>query len=408
MKEFSYPKSEIKIFLAENIHPHAAEILRRDGFSVETAKGALSEDELIEKCKDVHVLGIRSKTRITTRYLKEAKRLLSVGCFCIGTNQVDLKSANRQGVPVFNAPFSNTRSVAELVMAEIIALSRQLFDRSFSLHQGKWDKAANGCFEVRGKTLGIVGYGHIGSQLSVLAESFGLKVIYFDILNKMPIGNSHQVSKFENLLTEADFISLHVPETEQTKNMISSAQLKLMKKGSYLINASRGSVVDIKALSLAIKERHLSGAAIDVFPEEPETNEQIFKSELQNLSNVILTPHIGGSTEEAQANIGVEVAASLTKFINNGSTFGSVNFPQVELPLQKQSHRILNVHRNVPGVLKEINSIISDLGANIEAQHLATDPEIGYLIVDLDKQLSEKVREQIALLKTNIRTRILY
>jgi D-3-phosphoglycerate dehydrogenase len=408
MKEFSFPKSEIKIFLAENIHPRASDLLKAEGFLVESSKSALSESELISKAKDAHILGIRSKTKITPGYLREAKRLLSVGCFCIGTNQVDLNFARSQGVAVFNAPFSNTRSVAEMVMAEIISLSRQLFDRSQNLHKGKWDKAANGCFEVRGKTLGIVGYGHIGSQLSVLAESFGLKVLYYDIVTKMPLGNSHQVVSLEELLSNSDFVTLHVPETEQTKNMMSGAVLRKMKQGSYLINASRGTVVDISALSVLLREKHLAGAAIDVFPEEPESNDQVFKNELQGLSNVILTPHIGGSTEEAQANIGVEVAASIIKFINNGSTFGSVNFPQVELPLQRQTHRILNVHKNVPGVLKEINSIISDLGANIEAQHLATDSEIGYLIVDLDKQLSEKVREQIAALKTNIRTRILY
>jgi D-3-phosphoglycerate dehydrogenase / 2-oxoglutarate reductase len=409
MKELSYPKSEIKILLAENIHPIAHEMLKSEGFHVEGVKSALTEDELIERAHGVHILGIRSKTKVTEKYLNSAKRLLTVGAFCIGTNQIDLKSARMRGVPVFNAPFSNTRSVAELVLAEIVMLSRQLGDKNRFLHQGKWDKTANGCYEVRGKTLGIIGYGHIGSQVSVLAESFGMKVIYFDIVTKMPIGNGQQISKLDELLAQSDFVTLHVPETPQTKNMMGENQLKKMPKGSFLINASRGTVVDIKALGKAISEKHIAGCAIDVFPEEPESNDQIFKTEIQNLPNVILTPHIGGSTEEAQQNIGVEVATSISKFINNGSTTGSVNFPQVDLPVQHhQGHRILNIHRNVPGVLKDINGIISDLGANISGQYLSTDPDIGYLIVDLDKELSEKVKEQISLLETSIRTRILY
>jgi D-3-phosphoglycerate dehydrogenase / 2-oxoglutarate reductase len=408
MKEFSFPKSEIKILLLENIHPVAHEMLEAEGFHVEGVKGAMSEDELIAKANDVHILGIRSKTQITDKYLASAKRLLSVGAFCIGTNQIELKNARIRGVPCFNAPFSNTRSVAELVLAEIVVLSRQVGDKSALLHQGKWDKSAAGCNEVRGKTLGIIGYGHIGSQVSVLAESFGMKVIYYDIVTKMPIGNSRQIGKLEDLLSESDFVTLHVPETPQTKNMMAVSQFKNMKKGSSLINASRGTVVDIGALRQAIVEKHLAGAAIDVFPEEPETNDQPFKSELQGLKNVILTPHIGGSTEEAQKNIGIEVATTLIRFINGGSTTGSVNFPQVDLPVQHGCHRILNVHKNVPGVLKSINTIIGDIGANIQGQYLATDPEIGYLIVDLDKDLSDKVKEQISILPTSIRTRMLY
>jgi len=408
MKELSFPKSEIKIFLAENIHPVAHEMLKQEGFRVEGAKSALTEDELLAKAKDVHILGIRSKTKITAKYLSEAKKLLNVGCFCIGTNQVDLAFARIRGIPVFNAPFSNTRSVAEMVLAEIVILARQIGDRSRQLHLGKWDKSAAGCFEIRGKTLGIVGYGHIGSQVSVLAESFGMKVVYYDIVTKMPMGNSRQIMKLDELLGQSDFVTLHVPETPQTKNMISASQLKVMKKSSYLINASRGTVVDIPALRDALISKHVAGAAVDVFPEEPESNDQIFKCELQDVPNVLLTPHIGGSTEEAQENIGIEVASSISKFINNGSTTGSVNFPQVDLPVQTQSHRILNIHKNVPGVLKDINSIISDLGANIRGQYLSTDPDIGYLIVDLDKQLSDQVKEQISLLPTSIRTRILY
>lgn len=408
MKEYSFPKSEIKILLAENIHPVAHEMLKSEGFSVEGVKHALTEAELISRAKDVHVLGIRSKTRVTKAYLDSTTRLLSIGCFCIGTNQVDLSAARLKGTSVFNAPFSNTRSVAEFVLAEIVMLSRKISDRSQSLHLGKWDKTATGCFEVRGKTLGIVGYGHIGSQVGILAESFGMKVIYYDIVTKMPLGNCRQVPKLEELLSQSDFVTLHVPETQQTKNMISAPQLAKMKKVSYLINASRGSVVDLESLKTALEKQSLSGAAIDVFPEEPESNDQPFLSSLQKMPNVILTPHIAGSTEEAQEKIGIEAATAITRFINNGSTSGAVNFPQVDLPVHEESHRILNVHKNVPGVLKDINGIISDIGANIESQFLATDPEIGYLIVDLDKKLSDKVKDQISKLPTSIRTRILY
>jgi D-3-phosphoglycerate dehydrogenase len=384
------------------------ESLRRDGFQVDVCKAALSEDELIAKASDVHILGIRSKTKVTPRFLEQAKKLMSIGCFCIGTDQVDLDCARRQGVSVFNAPFSNTRSVAEMVLCEIVMLARRLGDRNKGMHLGKWDKSAEGCREVRGKTLGIVGYGHIGSQVSVLAESFGMKVIYFDIVTKLPLGNSRQLSKLEDVLKESDFVTLHVPDTPQTRNMISTSELKTFKKGAALINASRGKVVDLKALRSFLLEKSLSGAAIDVFPEEPEANTETFKTELQGVPNVILTPHLGGSTEEAQENIGVEVSSSLSRFVNNGSTTGSVNFPQVDLPVQKETHRILNIHRNVPGVLKEINGIISDLGANIEAQYLATDSQIGYLIVDLDKTVSDQVKEKIRELPTSIRTRILY
>ena len=408
MKEVSFPKKEIKILLLENIHPVASEMLRAEGFSVETAKGAFSEAELLSKAKDVHILGIRSKTQLTEKYFSQATRLLSVGAFCIGTNQIELRAARLAGTCVFNAPYSNTRSVAEMVLAEIVVLSRQIGDRSQLLHKGKWEKSAVGCYEIRGKTLGIIGYGHIGSQVSILAESFGMKVIYYDIVTKMPIGNSHQLAKLEDVVSQSDFVTLHVPETPQTQNMIGASQLKNFKKGSFLINASRGTVVDIQALRVALVEKHLGGAAIDVFPEEPESNDQVFKSELQGIPNVILTPHIGGSTEEAQANIGVEVATSLIKFINNGSSTASVNFPLVDLPMLNKSHRILNIHKNVPGVLKQINGIISDLGANINGQYLATDSDVGYLIVDLDKDLSDKVKEEIAALPTSIRTRILY
>jgi D-3-phosphoglycerate dehydrogenase len=408
MKEHSFPRSKIKIFLAENIHPVAYEALRKEGFQVDGCKNALSEKELLDVAKDVHILGIRSKTKVSSAFLSEAKRLMSVGCFCIGTDQVDLETACLKGVTVFNAPFSNTRSVAEMVLAEIVMLARRLGDRNIMMHAGQWDKSATHCHEVRGKTLGIVGYGHIGSQVSVLAESFGMKVIYYDIVTKLPLGNSRQLSNLEDLLKDSDFVTLHVPDTSQTRNMISKSELKAMKKDSKLINASRGTVVDLKALKASLHEKHLGGAAIDVFPSEPENNSDKFDSELRGLSNVILTPHLGGSTEEAQENIGIEVSASLSRFVNNGSTTNSVNFPQVDLPVQHQTHRVLNVHRNVPGVLKQINSIVSDLGANIQAQYLATDSRIGYLIMDLDKKLSDQVKEKIRELPTSIRTRILY
>ncbi len=408
MGELSYPKNAIKIVLLENIHASAVESFKSEGFVVETYPKALSEKELIEKASDAHVLGIRSKTQISDTYLKEAKRLLALGCFCIGTNQVDTKAAGLSGVPVFNAPFSNTRSVAELIMAEVVMLARKLGDQNRGVHEGKWTKSAAGCFEIRGKTLGIIGYGHIGSQVGVLAESFGMDVFYFDIVTKMPIGNCSAVDSLDELLKRSDFVTLHVPETEQTKNMISAAQLKKMKKGSYLLNASRGTVVDLEALKESLKSGHLSGAAIDVFPEEPEGNDSGFKHSLQNQANVILTPHIGGSTEEAQFNIGLEVSNSLKKFINNGNSSGAVNFPSVDLPQQKESHRILNVHKNVPGVLRDINSIVSEIGANISAQYLATNNDIGYLIMDVDRILSEQVKKRIAQLETSIKTRILY
>lgn len=383
-------------------------LLKAEGFQVESGKGALNESELISKLADFHILGIRSKTQVQEKFLSQAKRLLSVGCFCIGTNQVDLLTAKRQGIAVFNAPFSNTRSVAELIMAEIVMLSRKLGDRNMEMHRGDWVKSAVGCFEVRGKTLGIIGYGHIGSQVSVLAESFGMKVQYFDILTKMPMGNSRQVFKLDELLSQSDFVTLHVPETPQTQRMISASQLAQMKKGAYLLNASRGSVVDLEALSAALKSGAVAGCALDVFPEEPEGNLDKFKIEFQGHPNVIMTPHIGGSTEEAQENIGIEVAQSFIKFINNGSTSGSVNFPNVDLPVKHEGHRILNVHKNVPGVLKEINRIISDLGANITGQYLATDSEIGYLIIELDHLVSERAKDEISKLPASIRTRILY
>ncbi|MFO0676002.1 MAG: phosphoglycerate dehydrogenase [Polyangiaceae bacterium] len=404
----SFPKEQIKVLLLENVHASAKELFAVEGFQVESISHALKEDELKKKIADVHVLGIRSKTHVSKAALAEGKRLLSLGCFCIGTNQVDGAGANARGVPVFNAPFSNTRSVAELMVAEIIMLARQLGDRSREVHEGKWRKVSANCYEVRGKTLGIVGYGHIGRQIGVMAEVLGMHVKFFDVLTKLPMGNNRSVSNLDAVLAESDFVTLHVPATPQTKNLIGASELARMKKGSYLINASRGTVVDIPALAKALGDKHLAGAAIDVFPEEPESNSDDFVSELRGLPNVILTPHIGGSTEEAQEAIGREVASALIKFVNSGATTGSVNFPIVEMPQQSGSHRILNVHKNVPGVLRDINKIVSDMNANIRSQTLATDATTGYLVMDLDHDVSNDVAKAIAALDTNIRTRILY
>jgi len=404
----SFPKNQIKVLLLENIHPLARELFSGEGFQVESLSGALGEKDLIEKIRDVHVLGIRSKTHVSAAALAEAKRLLTLGCFCIGTNQVDLEAAKKLGVPVFNAPFGNTRSVAEMVIAEVIVLARKLGQRSMEMHNKTWKKVSNQCYEVRGKTLGIIGYGHIGTQVSTLAETMGMKVVFFDIISKLPLGNARGCNTLNDLLRESDFVTLHVPATPQTHNMISEAQIKAMKKGSYLINASRGSVVDIPALAAGLKSQHLAGAAIDVYPEEPENNTDKFVTDLQNLDNVLLTPHIGGATEEAQANIGAEVPAALIRFVNTGATLGSVNFPGIDLPPTKGTHRILNVHRNVPGVLREINRIVSDLDANIEAQSLSTDADIGYLVLDTNREPSLNIKTAIESLKTSIKTRILY
>jgi D-3-phosphoglycerate dehydrogenase len=404
----SYPKERIKVLLLENIHPSAAQLLSQDGLSVEVQSAALGERELCEKIEDVHMLGIRSKTRVTPKVIEASRRLLSVGCFCIGTNQVALEAATRRGVVVFNAPFSNTRSVAELVLCDIIALSRRLTDRSQAMHEGTWQKTATGSFEVRGKTLGIVGYGHIGRQIGVLAESLGLNVLFYDIVQQLPMGNNREVGSLKELLAGSDFVTLHVPATEQTRKMIGAEQLAQMRPGSRLINLSRGNVVDIDALAEALRKKHLSGAAVDVFPSEPESNQERFQSPLQGLANVILSPHVGGSTEEAQAAIGKEVAVTLLKFLNTGSTISAVNFPKVEPPMMRGRHRILNIHKNVPGVLSSINTIISELNANVESQILDTNADVGYLVMDLDRDVSEEVRARVSALDTNIRTRILF
>jgi D-3-phosphoglycerate dehydrogenase / 2-oxoglutarate reductase len=404
----SYPKERIKVLLLENVHTSAHELFNAEAFQVEAISGALKGDELKSKIEDAHVLGIRSKTQVTAEALKNARRLLTLGCFCIGTNQVDLAAANRVGVPVFNAPFSNTRSVAEMTIANIVFLARQLGDRSREVHEGKWRKVATNSFEIRGKTLGIVGYGHIGRQVGVLAEALGMRVLFTDVQTKLPMGNNRALASLSDVLATSDFVTLHVPATPQTQNLIGKYELARMKAGSYLLNASRGTVVDLPALAESLRSKHLLGAAIDVFPEEPETNSDGFATPLQGLPNVILSPHIGGSTSEAQEAIGREVASSLIKFVNSGATTGAVNFPQVELAPTPDRHRILNVHRNQPGVLRDINKIVSDLQANIESQILVTDANIGYLIMDLAQDVSREVHLAIAALATNIRTRILY
>nr|WP_275936130.1 phosphoglycerate dehydrogenase [Sorangium cellulosum] len=401
-------KEPVKVLLLENIHQSAHELFRSRSFEIETRSSALKEDDLIAALAGVDVVGIRSKTHVTARVLEKADKLLAIGCFCIGTNQVDLDAANRRGVPVFNAPFSNTRSVAEMIIAECVMLARQLGDRSREVHAGTWKKVSKACYEIRGKTIGLIGYGHIGQQLGVLAEAMGMRVVYYDIAQKLPMGNNRPLPTLQALLAESDYVSLHVPATPETHKMIGAAELAHMRKGSYLLNASRGTVVVIPALAEALKSGHLAGAAIDVYPEEPESNSDGFRTELQELPNVILTPHIGGSTEEAQEAIGREVSRAVTQFATTGATTGAVNFPTVELPPLKGTHRVLNVHRNVPGVLRDVNRIVSDVNANIDSQVLSTDANIGYLIMDLSQDVSAEVGRRIGALETSIRTRVLY
>lgn len=403
----SAPKT--RILLVENIHSVAKDRLVEEGYQVDLLTHAPSEEEYQKILKNYDVLGIRSKSEINENILKNNQHLLAIGAFCIGTNQINLTSANHMGIPAFNAPHSNTRSVAELVIAEMIALSRQLGDRNTLAHQGEWMKSADGAHEVRGKILGIVGYGHIGSQVSVLAEAMGMKVVFYDVIKKLPLGNAQPCVKLNDLLKISDFVSFHVPETPETKNMVSKPQLDLMKKGSFVINASRGTVIDIDALVVALKEKHIAGCAVDVFPVEPASNKDKFQSPLQGLKNVILTPHIGGSTEEAQYSIGLEVAESFRKFLQTGTTAGAVNFPNIDLVKKTNVTRIMNVHRNEPGVLGELNGFISDAHANIQAQYLSTDQKIGYLVVDLEidqnKDEFKMMLDKIQSSKRSIKTR---
>jgi len=406
----SLSKDKIKILLLEGVHNNAIQEFKDLGYTnIEALKVGLDEDQLIEKIQGVHILGIRSRTRVTEKVLAAANRLMAIGCFCIGTNQVALEAAHKAGIPVFNAPYSNTRSVAELVIGEIAMLMRRIPERSRACHDGGWDKSATNSFELRGKTLGIVGYGHIGSQLSVLAEAMGMQVRYFDVEKKLAIGNARPVSTLEELLATSDVISLHVPATPQTKNMIGEKEIAALKPGSYFINASRGNVVVIEPLAQALKDGRVLGAAIDVFPKEPAANGEIFESPLRNLPNVILTPHIGGSTLEAQANIGLEVAEKLIKYSDNGSTVGTVNFPEVSLPVKAGGTRFLHIHKNVPGIMRHLNEIFSAKDMNISAQFLQTDPEIGYVVVDVDGKVDEaELMSELTALEGTIKARFLY
>lgn len=393
-----------KILLLEGIHPEAQKRLENEGFYVEMEAKALQGEALVSRVKGFHALGIRSKTEVNADVVKELQGLEALGAFCIGTNQVDVDMACEKAIPVFNAPYSNTRSVAEMVLSQMVTLSRKIAQKSMEMHQGIWKKSAVGSHEVRGKTLGIIGYGHIGSQLSVLAESLGLQVIFYDIVKKLPMGNARGVGSMEDLLSISDFVSLHVPETPLTKNLISDRELSLMLPGTYLINASRGSVVDIKSLAEKLESKHIAGAAIDVFPEEPSSSQAEFRTALQGLENVILTPHIGGSTEEAQESIGHEVSESLIRYLKFGATRGAVNFPEVDVTEPRKGHRITNIHKNVPGVLGDINKIISDLGGNILAQHLATNSSVGYLVTDLDIKNPDEALSRIEKLKATLRS----
>ncbi len=406
-RNISYPKNRIKILLLENVHPAAFNNLSEDGFSVETVKSSLPEEELIEKIKGVHVLGIRSKTQITPKVLEAANKLLVVGAFCIGTTQIDLEACRSKGIAVFNAPYSNTRSVVELAIGEIIMLMRSIFPRSTEIHNGAWNKTAENSREVRGKNLGIVGYGNIGKQLSVLAEAMGMRVYYYDVDDQLALGNAIKCNTLEDLLNVSDVVTLHIDDNKANKNFIGERELNQMKRGSMLINLSRGFVVDIEALVNALKTKKLAGAAVDVYPEEPNANGQFF-TELQGLENVILTPHIGGSTEEAQRNIADFVPNKIMDYINSGSTVDAVNFPNIRLPKQKNSHRFLHIHKNVPGIMAKINEVLAKFEMNITGQYLSTDNEIGYVITDLNKEYNKDVIKALKNIENTVKFRVLY
>ena len=409
MTKTSLDKAQIKFLLLEGIHPSAINVLTSAGYTqIESLSGALADDELKAKIADAHFVGIRSRTQLTADVLAHATKLAAVGCFCIGTNQVDLDAARERGIAVFNAPISNTRSVAELVLAEAILLLRGVPEKSAAAHRGGWLKSADNSYEIRGKTLGIVGYGSIGTQLSVLAEALGMQVAFFDVVTKLPLGNAKQVARLEDLLAQSDVISLHVPETPATQWMIGAPQIAAMKLGSVFINASRGTVVDIEALAEALRSKQLLGAAIDVFPVEPRSNKDLFESPLRGLDNVILTPHVGGSTLEAQENIGIEVAEKLVKYSDNGTSTSSVNFPEVALPAHPGKHRLLHIHRNVPGVLSEINKVFGMNHINIASQYLQTHGDIGYVVIDIDMAHSDMALNKLAEVPGTIRSRVLF
>ncbi|ABC23256.1 D-3-phosphoglycerate dehydrogenase [Rhodospirillum rubrum ATCC 11170] len=410
MSNLSLPKDKIRVVLFENIHDSAVEYFHSRGYhNIERLTGALDGEALKDKIRDAHMVGIRSRTRLTRDVLESAEKLMAVGCFCIGTNQVDLDAAELLGIPVFNAPYSNTRSVAELVVAEAVMMMRDIPRRNWDTHEGGWNKAATGCHEVRGKTLGIVGYGHIGTQVSVLAESMGMSVRYFDIVEKLAIGNAQPCATLNELMAVADVVTLHVPDTADTRDMIRAPQIAAMKDGAYLINASRGKVVDIDALAEALTAGKLRGAAVDVFPKEPASLGDPFESPLRGMRNVLLTPHIGGSTEEAQMGIGREVAEKLVKYSDDGSTLGAVNFPEVALPQQASVTRFLHIHRNVPGVMSALNEVFSSHHINIRGQYLMTNPRVGYVVVDVEKDLKagEGFRQALAAINGTLRFRFL-
>jgi D-3-phosphoglycerate dehydrogenase len=412
MSRTSLDKGKIKVLLLEGVHPSGLAAVQADGYTnVEIHAKSLSEDQLVAAASDAYILGIRSATQITAKVLENAPKLMAIGCFCIGTNQVDLDAAQDRGIPVFNAPFSNTRSVAELVLAEAILLLRGIPARSAAAHRGAWAKTATGSHEARGKTLGIIGYGHIGTQVGVLAESVGMRVIYFDIETKLALGNARPAGSLDALLEGSDVVTLHVPETSQTFRMIGAEQLARMKPGSALLNASRGTVVDIEGLVAALDSQHLSGAAIDVFPTEPKGAGDEFVSPLRGMDNVILTPHVGGSTVEAQENIGVEVAEKLVKYSNNGSTLSAVNFPEVSLPEHAGQHRLLHIHRNQPGVLSAINQVFSSQKINIAGQYLMTNSKVGYVVIDIEveePEVTQMLKRHLDEVPGTIRSRILY
>ena len=405
----SFPKDRIKVLFLENISDKAVQYFKQQGYAdVKKLSGALSEEELIKVIKDVHILGIRSKTFISKKVLDSAKKLQAIGCFCIGVNQVDLRACKQKGVAVYNAPYSNTRSVAELVIGASILLIRRILDKNKAAHNGIWNKDAKGSFELRGKTMGIIGYGNIGTQLSVMAEAMGMRVQFYDIETKLPLGNAQAKKSIKEIVSSSDIISLHVPETNQTKNLINKSVIKQFKTGSILVNYARGEVVDLDALAEAIKEKHIAGAAIDVFPIEPEKNGDAFSTPLQGLSNVLLTPHIGGSTEEAQENIGEDVSIKLYQYLERGVSNGSHTIPSLSLPPVDGAHRILHIHKNVPGVLGAINTLLSKNKINIVGQYLKTNDEIGYVVLDVDSKLSKQAMTLLKEVKETIRVRMLY
>ncbi|MFT4652532.1 MAG: D-3-phosphoglycerate dehydrogenase [Kangiellaceae bacterium] len=409
MSRKSLAKDKIRVLLLEGLHASSLETFKANGYTnIESIKTSLADDELIAKIKDAHFIGIRSRTQLTEKVLSAAKKLIAVGCFCIGTNQVDLKAAEKRGIVVFNAPFSNTRSVAELVLGQIIILLRGIVQKNTMAHRGQWSKSAVNSYEARGKTLGIIGYGHIGTQLSILAEHLGMRVQFYDIEDKLVLGNSMQVKSLKQLLNTSDVVSLHVPETPHTQNMIGKKELNQMKDGAILINAARGTIIDIDALCEALKSKKLTGAAIDVFPVEPKSNSEEFTSPLREFDNVILTPHVGGSTQEAQQNIGIEVAGKLVKYSDNGSTLSAVNFPEVSLPEHTNRSRLLHIHENRPGVLTQINQAFADKDINIAAQYLQTSENIGYVVVDIESKNEAEGLEQLANIQGTIKTRLLH